>query len=82
MLHGDFQGRDVGMGSFGWKTALEYRISTTRRDRNYTCRAIEPDGTTHSASGTSGSSVSMSGVALRGFSINARVSWLLDVTSP
>lgn len=82
LLFDDFQGRDINVGSFGWRIATEYRISMTRRDRNFICSAVEPDGTLHSAQGTSPSSVSMSGVALRGFSINAHVSWLLIVTSP
>jgi hypothetical protein len=74
--------QDRGKANYGWSTGTAYKLSLTRTGTNYTCTATEPNGTAHTTTGSTNTTVNQSRAAVGTYSMHGRVQWLMIVTSP
>ena len=70
-----------GMDPFAWTTAAKYRVSLARTGNNYACRVIA-GANSHTANGSTQSNPSPQKAAAAVYGANARVQYMMVVTSP
>jgi hypothetical protein len=81
-LGDDFSQKEIAFTSLSWTNQTAYTIGVVRRGTAYTCGAVEPNGTAHTATGTSTTSTASPQLSVRAYAATATVSWVLVVSSP
>jgi hypothetical protein len=71
-----------GKNTFAWTTGTTYRLSLARAGNNYACSLTPPGGSAHTATGSTNFAPASSQAAVAMYGADARVQWMMVVTSP